>query len=93
MVVLTLEERRARDRAESDKWRRANPERARQHQRNSYQRNREATLAKIANPADKVDNIARMGTASLTRLLVEIEKCDVVCANCHAMRTHDRAAA
>lgn len=23
------------------------------------------------------------------KLLKEIEKCDVVCANCHAMRTHD----
>lgn len=26
---------------------------------------------------------------SLPKLLAEIEKCDVVCANCHAMRTHD----
>lgn len=23
-------------------------------------------------------------------LLTEIEKCDVVCANCHAIRTHER---
>ncbi len=27
------------------------------------------------------------GSVSLKRLLAEIEKCDVVCANCHAYRT------
>lgn len=29
-------------------------------------------------------------TCSLDRLLKEIAKCDVVCANCHAERTHQR---
>lgn len=27
---------------------------------------------------------------SLERLIVEIEKCDIVCANCHCIRTHNR---
>lgn len=27
---------------------------------------------------------------SMKRLLAEIEKCDLVCANCHRIRTHDR---
>jgi hypothetical protein len=28
---------------------------------------------------------------SLTTLVTEMSKCDVVCANCHAVRTHQRA--
>ncbi|MBB3040139.1 hypothetical protein [Hoyosella altamirensis] len=36
-------------------------------------------------------NIGSIGpTASRSRLLAEIEKCDVVCANCHAERSHQR---
>ena len=31
-----------------------------------------------------------IGTLSLRRLLVEIAKCDVVCSNCHRIRTHNR---
>lgn len=27
---------------------------------------------------------------SLKRVLAEIEKCELVCANCHAVRTHER---
>jgi hypothetical protein len=27
----------------------------------------------------------------LTRLMAEIAKCEVVCANCHAVRTYERA--
>jgi hypothetical protein len=37
----------------------------------------------------KVTNISRssMILGQLDRLLAEIEKCEVVCANCHAERT------
>lgn len=34
--------------------------------------------------------IARNRGAKLERLLAEIEKCDIVCANCHALRTWQR---
>jgi hypothetical protein len=38
--------------------------------------------------ADKVMHVSRMATrASLTRIIAEIEKCDVRCANCHMRRT------
>jgi hypothetical protein len=30
------------------------------------------------------------GQVSMSRLLSEIEKCDLVCANCHAIRTFTR---
>lgn len=36
---------------------------------------------------DSISQMARRGVA-IERLLVEMEKCDVVCANCHAIR-HD----
>ena len=40
---------------------------------------------------DKSFNIGSIGpTASRSRLLAEIEKCEIVCANCHAMRTFRR---
>lgn len=40
---------------------------------------------------DKEFNVGNVGpTGSRLRLLKEIEKCDVVCANCHAERTHQR---
>jgi len=43
---------------------------------------------------DKKFNIGQMGpTSKRSILLDEITKCDVVCANCHAERTHSRAAA
>ncbi len=29
-------------------------------------------------------------TANLEKIILEIEKCDLVCANCHRMRTYDR---
>lgn len=39
----------------------------------------------------KVGEISRMVTrASLEDTLAEIEKCDLVCANCHAVRTYER---
>jgi len=42
----------------------------------------------------KVGNIASMITRnlSLKRIQKEIEKCDIVCANCHRIRTHNRSA-
>lgn len=39
---------------------------------------------------DKVDNLARMvsnGTG-IEKIQQEIDKCDLVCANCHRKRTH-----
>lgn len=42
-------------------------------------------------PAAKEFNIGVIGpTASRSRLIAEIAKCDVVCANCHAERTYQR---
>jgi len=35
-------------------------------------------------------NIGNVKGISLKRLLIEVEKCDLVCANCHAERTHMR---
>jgi hypothetical protein len=42
----------------------------------------------------KLGNLAspgRWGCSSLEKLIAEIEKCEVVCANCHRVRTHQRA--
>ena len=40
---------------------------------------------------DKMGDLAHMvQRESLTRILAEIEKCELVCANCHAIRTHVR---
>jgi hypothetical protein len=40
---------------------------------------------------DKLFSISTYASRySLERVLAEIEKCDVVCANCHAIRTHKR---
>lgn len=41
---------------------------------------------------DKVRPIARALTMSWKQLKEEIAKCDLVCANCHAIRTHARRA-
>lgn len=39
----------------------------------------------------KVDDVSRMArSVTLAVLRKEIAKCEVVCANCHAQRTHDR---
>jgi len=35
-------------------------------------------------------NVAGQTRISLARLEAEIAKCDVVCANCHRIRTHER---
>lgn len=43
-------------------------------------------------PGDKVGDIANMKNyvTGLPKFLAELAKCDVVCANCHAARTHHR---
>lgn len=43
----------------------------------------------IRDKDDCVSNLVRRG-ASLARLIAEICKCEVVCANCHAARTYLR---
>ena len=40
----------------------------------------------------KLFTIASRWQLSKKRLLAEIAKCDIVCANCHAERTHSRGA-
>lgn len=40
---------------------------------------------------DKVDHVNRLvRSASLKTVMEEIAKCEVVCANCHALRTYNR---
>jgi len=41
-------------------------------------------------PSQKLDSVARLvnNTHSLEKVLAEIEKCDIVCANCHLIRTY-----
>jgi hypothetical protein len=39
---------------------------------------------------DKVADVAELYRGSRARVLKEIEKCELVCANCHAVRTHNR---
>jgi hypothetical protein len=39
---------------------------------------------------EKVADVAKMMWRSKDRVLAEIAKCDLVCANCHAHRTHLR---
>ena len=41
-------------------------------------------------PSTKIDKVSRLAsqTTSRERLLAEIEKCDLVCANCHRERTY-----
>jgi len=39
---------------------------------------------------DKIRNVSRMRSSSLKAILDEIEKCDLVCANCHGTRSQLR---
>lgn len=39
----------------------------------------------------KFNNVSRMVSYSRNTLISEINKCEIVCANCHRMRTHNRA--
>lgn len=42
-------------------------------------------------PADKVRNLPLMaGRVTTARLMAEVEKCDIVCCNCHRVRTYRR---
>jgi hypothetical protein len=43
-------------------------------------------------PGGKGRDVSLMVTsgASIQEIMAEIEKCEVVCANCHAIRTHAR---
>lgn len=47
------------------------------------------------NPAEKLANVSslRASGGSEKRIQEEIAKCDLVCANCHRKRTHDRMVA
>ena len=40
-------------------------------------------------PKTKVRDIAQMHTVSVEKLKLEISKCQVLCANCHRIKTHD----
>lgn len=43
-------------------------------------------------PSGKCEGVARLFTGRMawSRLIAEIAKCDLVCANCHRIREHDR---
>lgn len=41
---------------------------------------------------NKLANVAELRGNSIEKLIAEIEKCDVVCANCHRVRTYNRRA-
>lgn len=43
----------------------------------------------LGDKTHKVSRLANAG-ASIDRLKLEIAKCELVCANCHAIRTHER---
>ena len=43
------------------------------------------------NPAEKSFTISyELGRRTADELVAELDKCDAVCRNCHAFRTHDK---
>lgn len=40
------------------------------------------------NPKTKYKEISKLYTSSIMQLFLEIEKCDIICANCHAERVN-----
>ncbi len=41
-------------------------------------------------PSTKVDDVSSLVKVSKRKLLEEIDKCDLICSNCHKERTHKR---
>jgi len=41
-------------------------------------------------PSSKIRSVTRMIGGSTDRMLVEASKCDIVCANCHRLRTFEQ---
>jgi hypothetical protein len=41
-------------------------------------------------PATKTRSVTRMIHGSIDRMMAEVAKCDIVCANCHRLRTFER---
>jgi hypothetical protein len=41
-------------------------------------------------PSTKAKNVPRLIMGSIERMLAEAAKCDIVCANCHRLRTFNR---
>lgn len=39
---------------------------------------------------DKRANVTALTAANYSVLMREVEKCDIICANCHRKRTHER---
>ena len=39
---------------------------------------------------EKTESVASMRTWRMDRVLAEIEKCELICANCHRIRTRNR---
>ena len=42
-------------------------------------------------PKTKIRDIAQMHTVNIQKLKLEMDKCQVLCANCHRIKTHDPA--
>ena len=42
------------------------------------------------NPGEKIVAVSQLYCASLEKLMAEIDKCDIVCSNCHRIREHNR---